>query len=153
MAVDYRAITDELASMAQRTGLFDVVNKHEPKNPPGRGITCSVFYAGKRPTQRSGLHKTSVVGRWVVQVECPMIREPQDEIDTDLCTAADSIWSALTGGFTLDITGVRGVDLLGSEGDPVMDEAGYVTRDKDRLYRVIGITVPVIINDAFDQAE
>ncbi len=151
MSIDYRAITDEFASMAQRTGLFDTVNKHEPKNAPGRGIHCSVFYAGKRPSNRGGLSSTSMVARWVVQVECSMVREPLDDIDTDLCVAADSINAALHGGFTLDVGGVRGVDLLGSDGEPVADEAGYVTRDRDKMYRVIGITVPVIINDVFEQ--
>lgn len=153
MSIDYRAVTDEFASMAQRTGLFDAVNRHEPKNVPGRGITCSVFYAGKRPTQRSGLASTSVVARWVIQVECSMLREPQDEIDTDLCEAADAIWAALHGGFTLDVAGVRHVDLLGSEGDAVADEAGYVTRAEKQIFRVIGITVPVVFNDAFEQGE
>lgn len=152
MSIDYRAITDELASMAQRTGLFDAVNKHEPKNAPGRGLHCSVFYAGKRPTGRGGLGSTSVVARWMIQVECSMLRDPQDDIDTDLCTAADAIWSALHGGFTLDVSGVRHVDLLGSEGDAMIDEAGYVTREGKHMYRVIGITVPVVINDAFEQA-
>jgi hypothetical protein len=154
MAIDYRAITDELASVAQRTGLFDTVNKHEPKSAPGKGLHCSVFYMGKRPSLRSGLRSTSVVARWMIQVECSMKREPEDDIDIDLTEAADAILSALHGGYKLDVAGVRGIDLLGSDGNEgVVDEAGYIPREQGLMYRVIGITVPVIINDAFDQAE
>lgn len=153
MAIDYQAITDELVSVAQRTGLFDSVNAHEPKNAPGKGVHCNVLYMGKRPTLRSGLRKTSVVARWAIQCEVDMLREPQDDIDIDICLAADAIWSALTGNFTLDVAGVRSIDLLGSDGDAMTDEAGYITRDNNMKYRVVVITVPVIINDAFTQAE
>ncbi len=151
MGIPYQAITDELVSIAQRTGYFDNVNAHEPKSAPGKGITCSVFYAGKRPARSSGVNKTSVVARWLVQVEIPMVREPQDQIDIDLCEASDAIWAAIAENFTLDIDGVRGVDLLGSEGDAMTDEAGYVTRDSNVKYRANVIMVPIIINDAFNQ--
>lgn len=154
MAIPYREITEELISVAQRTGLYETVNGFEPKNALGSGLHCSVFYMGKRPTQRSGLGSTSVVARWVIQSEMDMKHEPEGEIDILLCEANDAIWAALHGNFKLDITGVRGLDLLGSDGDPMTDESGYVPRESGgKMYRVIGTIVPVIINDAFDQAE
>ena len=43
MALDTQGILDRLASHAMTLGVFDRVNTHEPKNAPGRGITCAIW--------------------------------------------------------------------------------------------------------------
>ncbi len=150
MAIDYTAIRDALVSAAQLAGVFDAVEGHEPKNAPGRGLTCFVFYAGKRTVQRGGLKSTTVRLNWTVQARCSMTREPQDAIDIDLLGAVDAVYRELHTNFTLDISGVRAVDLLGAEGDPLLDVAGYIDQDGHK-FRVIEIFVGIVVNDAWEQ--
>lgn len=149
MAVDYRGIRDALASVAAATGHFERVIGHEPKNAPGKGLTCAIWYAGKRPTA-SGLRSTSVAMRWTVQARCSMTREPLDDIDIDLLAAVDAVCAALSGNFDLGVAGVRSLDLLGAAGDAMGDEAGYLNQD-GHLFRVVDLTVPVIVNDVWTQ--
>ncbi len=152
MGVEWQAIQDEFISIAQRSGYFDTTQGHEPKNAPGRGVHFNVVYGGKKPA-KSGLSSSSVVAIYLLRVSCSMLREPQDSIDVDLCVAADAIWDGVHGGYKFDgIAGVRCGDLFGSEGDSMVDESGYITYDKE-MHRVIEIRVPVIINDAYNQAE
>lgn len=152
MGVEWQAIQDEFISIAQRSGYFDTAQGHESKNPPGKGIHFEVLYGGKRPA-KSGLSSTSVVAFYLLRVACSMTREPLDSIDVDLAQAADAIWDGVHGGYKFDnITGVRCGDLLGSDGDAMSDESGYITYGSTQ-YRVIAIRVPVIINDAYNQAE
>lgn len=150
MTVDYQAIQDALVSVAQRTGQFEAVAGHEPKSAPGKGLTCFVFYAGKRAIGRGGLNSTSVRLNWSMQVRCSMTREPQSAIDVDMLAAVDAIEAGLSDNYTLDVSGVRGVDVLGAEGDPLGDDAGYINHD-NHLYRVMTVNVGVIVNDAWSQ--
>ncbi|KKL71856.1 hypothetical protein LCGC14_2090690, partial [marine sediment metagenome] len=43
------------------------------------------------------------------------------------------------------------VDLLGMAGEPLRARAGYITQDKT-LYRVMDITLPLLIANAWVQA-
>jgi hypothetical protein len=43
------------------------------------------------------------------------------------------------------------VDLLGSAGAPLSAQAGYLNQD-GRLFRVMTLTLPIIVNDVWDQA-
>lgn len=157
MAVDYRAIRDALASVAQATGYFDQVVTHEPKSAPGKGLVCCIFAGGIAPSLSSGLSGTSAVLRFSAQVRCSMLREPQDDIDLDILEAVDTLAAALSGDFDLDVTGVRGIDLLGSMGSPsagtgagLAAEFGYIDQD-GHMYRVAELNIPIIINDVWAQ--
>lgn len=150
MAIDYKAHQDALVSIAQRVGHFDEVAGHEPKNAPGKGLSCFVFYEGKRTIQSGGLNSSSALVRWVMQVRKSMTSEPQDAIDTDMLAAVDAIYAELIGNFTLDIQGVRGVDVHGAEGDPLNDAAGHVDQDGHK-FRFIEVFVGLICNDAWTQ--
>jgi hypothetical protein len=150
MGVEWQAIQDEIISIAQRSGFFDSTQGHESKNAPGNGIHFEVVYDGKRPA-KSGLSRTSVVVTYLCRVACSMTREPLDAIDVDLCNAADAIWDGVHGGYEFDnITNVRCGDLMGSEGTPMTDKSGYITYGSTQ-YRVIEITLPIIINDCYNQ--
>lgn len=152
MPAEWGAIRDEILSIAQRSGYFDQVAGHEPKNAPGKGIRFEAVYGGKRPARSSGLSATSVVAFWLLRVSCSMKREPADDIDVDLCQAADAIWDGVHGGYKFDdVQGVRCGDLLGSEGEAMTDQSGYITYDAGDMHRVIEIRLPVIINDAYNQ--
>lgn len=150
MAILYADIRDALVSVAQAAGYFDMVNSHEPKAAPGSGLYCHVFTESLTPIRSGGLNSTTVRLVWNMQVRCNMKREPMDDIDIDCAQAADALLAGITGNFSLDITGVRQVDLLGAYGDPLGWEAGYIDQDSV-LYRAYNVRVPVIVDDAFSQ--
>jgi len=142
-------VTNAVASHASGSGNFDAVNRFEPKSAPGNGLTCSVWVQSIRPAP-SGLISTSVRFEMMVRLYSPMLEEPQDLIDPNLSGAAWDLMTAYSGDFTLGGL-VESVDLLGKAGEPLSWEAGYVQIERP-LFRIISITLPVVINDAFDQA-
>jgi hypothetical protein len=78
-----------------------------------------------------------------------MLAEPQDDIDLNLALATHAVMSAITGDFTLGGL-VRTVDLLGMTSEQLGGEAGYLNQDQ-KLYRVMVITVPCLVNDLWTQ--
>lgn len=141
-------VTNAVATHAAESGHFDMVNRFEPKSAPGNGLNCSVWVQNIKPAS-SGLNMTSVRFECSVRLYSPMLEEPQDQIDPDLSAAAWDLMTAYSGDFTLGGL-VESVDLLGKDGEPLSAEAGYVQIERP-LFRIITITLPVKINDAFDQ--
>lgn len=150
--MDTDAIIDAVVSEAQALGLFDRVNQYEPKAPPGDGLTCAVWIEAIDPIQSSGLDSTSVRITMNVRLYTSMLAEPPAMIDPNLTRACAALMEAYTGDFTLDGL-IRNVDLLGQHGLSLSAQAGYVQigRDDARLMRVFTITLPLLINDAWQQ--
>lgn len=143
-------LTTLLIDHALSLGSMETVTLHEPKSAPGHGVTLASWVVSRTAIQSSGLNSTSVRFESIMRLYKNMLGEPQDTIDDDLADASDALWGAYSGDF--DLSGqVRMVDLLGAYGAPLSDKSGYITQD-NKLYRVIDVTVPVIINDQFDQA-
>lgn len=148
--MNVQAILDAVVSHAAASGQFERVNGHEPKSAPGNGLTAAVWVQSVGPVPNgSGLQRTSAVLVFNVRVYTPMLMEPQDAIDPALVGAVDALMSAYSGDFELG-GNVRCVDLLGMAGIPLSAQAGYLEQDK-RIYRVMTITLPVIVNDAWEQ--
>lgn len=141
-------IISAMQGHALSLGFFDAVNREEPKSAPGTGLTAAIWVQSIRPAM-SGLTSTSVRFEVSVRLYLPMLREPQDLIDADLARAAWALMTEYSGNFTLGGI-VESIDLMGKDGDPLSWEAGYITVDKT-MFRVITLTVPMKINDAFDQ--
>jgi hypothetical protein len=143
-------IIDALVSHAARLGRLERVNGHEPKSAPGRGLSAAIWadrIAAVPAT--SGLRTTSALVVMNVRLYSNMLQEPQDAIDPNLVACADELMAAYSGDFELGGL-VQAVDLLGRTGTALAAQAGYISQD-NRLYRVITITVPLIINDAWEQ--
>ncbi len=85
-----------------------------------------------------------------VRVYGSMQADPPDAIDPNMVAAADALGEAYTGGFTLGGL-VRQVDLLGAHGSPFDVRAGYLSIDGTR-YRVLTISLPVVVNDLWTEA-
>ncbi len=77
-------------------------------------------------------------------------QEPGDDIDLTLMNAVDMLMTEYAGDFTLG-GDVRHVDLRGSDGPPMSVTTGYL-QQQNNTYRVFTITLPVIVNDAWDEA-
>lgn len=153
MAISSKALVDALASHAMASGYFDRVNQHEPKSKPGRGLTCAVWIDRIEPARgRSGLISTSARVVFNVRVYTNMLQQPQDSIDPNVMEAADALFEAYTGDFTLGGL-IAFIDVLGAtQGHPLSAQSGYINID-NMTYRVLTLTVPAIINDAWPQAE
>lgn len=150
MALDIRTILNAVESHALASGFFQAVNGHEPKAAPQNGLTAAVWVEQIGPARGgSGLDSTSSRLALFVRLYTPMVSEPEDAIDPDLMTALDALLAAYSGDFELDGL-VRQVDLLGTYGDPLSARAGYLTTSGAE-YRVMTITLPLIVNDLWEQ--
>lgn len=151
-AVD--AIFDKVVSHAMTLGKFETVNTHEPKSSPQQGIALAVWVQSIEPIRSSGL--AAVSGRIVLQIRAytSMLQQPYDAIDPSMVKAVNQLLSAYSGDFDLNPGSgatVRAIDIFGMEGIPMSSQSGYVEIDK-RVYRVITVTLPIIINDLWTEA-
>lgn len=152
MTLNVAGILDALVSHAQASGVFDAVLTHEPKSKPGAGVTAAVWVQSIGPLPAgSGLAATTTRVEFTVRAYSPMLAEPQDTIDPRIVAAVDTLMSAYTGDFTLGGL-VRDIDCLGGSGAPMSAKAGYLNQD-GKLFRVMDIAVPCIVNDLWTQAE
>lgn len=151
MAIASQDLIDRLASHAMTLGVFDRVNQHEPKNKPGRGLTCAIWIDRIEPAAgRHGLTSTDARVVFNVRVYTNMLQNPQDAIDPNVMQAVDLLFEAYSGDFQLGDES-RFIDLLGmTQGHPLFSQSGYINID-NMVYRVMTITVPVIVSGAWTQ--
>lgn len=149
MTLNAAGILAAAVSHAQASGCFERVNGHEPKNAPGNGLTAAVWVEALTPVRTSGLNSTSVLVTLNVRCYSNMLQEPQDAIDPNLLTAVDALMAAYSGDFELGGT-ARHVDLLGAYSPGLSAKAGYLQQD-GATYRVMTITVPLVLNDLWNQ--
>lgn len=150
MSLNFQTILDKITSHALTAGLFERVNNHEPKNAPGNGLTAAIWADAIEPIKSSGLNSTSARLTFKVRVYSSMLQEPQDAIDPNIALAVDVLFTAYSGDFDLG-GNARNVDLLGQFGIGLSAQAGYLNQD-GKLYRVMDITLPVIVNDIWGQS-
>lgn len=145
------AVFDKVVSYALASGRFDAVNQHEIKSSPGTDVLCSVWIQSLSPIRTSGLSSTSGLVVLQARVYMNFIQQPYDMIDPKVTAAAADLIGAFTGDFDFgNVANVRNVDLLGSSGAALSAASGYIEIDR-QIFRVMTITVPVIINDMFSQ--
>lgn len=152
MSLNSQDIIDRLASVPMASGLFDRVNTHEPKNKPGRGLTAALWVDRIEPARgRSGLAVTSARVVFNVRIYTNMLQNPQDAIDPNVVAAADILFEAYSADFDLGGTD-RWIDLLGAtQGHELFCQSGYINID-NMTYRVLTLTVPVIVENAWSQS-
>jgi hypothetical protein len=146
MSVDPQEIFDALVSHAATIGHLEQVNQHEPKSAPQGLLTGAIWDQETKPLgSESGLDAATVLETFTVRIFKNMLSEPQDAIDPEVMRAKWALMGAYAGDFTLGGL-LRNVDIFGEHGPSLMARAGYVPQD-GRLYRVMDITVPCVIND------
>lgn len=150
MALNSTTIIDAVRSHAASLGQFRRLTAHEPKNAPGNGLTWAVWSDKIQPVLSSGLNITSVRMVLMIRIYQPMLAEPQDEIDPRILEAVDALMGAYCNDFTLGGL-IRHVDIFGAEaGQGLQATAGYLNQDH-KLYRVVTIQLPLVINDVWEQ--
>lgn len=150
--MDIPGIVNQVVSHAMSLGVFETVNGHEPRNAPGNGLTCAVWADRIGPVDAaSGLAEVTTLVTMNVRIYTSMFQQPYDDIDPNLMSAVDTLFNAYVGAFTLG-GAVRDVDVLGAHSaGGLMAQAGYVNQD-GKLLRVMTITLPLVINDAWAEA-
>jgi len=149
--MDIPDLLAKVESHAMTLGLFESVNTHEPKGAPANGLTVAIWVDRVFPSQTlSGLASTTAILVFNVRIYSPMLAEPQDMIDPEMTAATDTLLNAYSGDFQLSGS-TMAVDLLGMDGQPLTAQAGYINQD-NRLFRVMTIVVPLIVDNAWTQA-
>jgi hypothetical protein len=144
MALRSNDVIDSLVSHAASLGHFERVNTVEPKSAPGNGLYCFIFLDRMAPAL-SGLDSVSVAMTFTVSLRTPMMSTYSDDlIDPQLMSALDDLMTAYSNDFQLDGT-VRTVDLM-----QVRIQAGYIEQD-NKVYRAVDISLPVIVNDVWEE--
>lgn len=156
MAIDEAAVNavyNAALSHVHAAGYFDSIAGHEPKTVPGRGLTAAMWAEYLGPAIGSGLAETSALLVINCRITTPMVtqtREQADAMDPLLLAACAAVISRWTG--DLDLGGTcRCVDIRGMSGRRLEARGGYMNQD-GRLCRVLSITLPIIINDAWTEA-
>lgn len=155
MSFDFTAVDrifDRVASHAASLSLFDTpVVTHEPKNPPGQGVWCALWTDAITPIPRfSGLNDVGLKVQFRIRIGASFLSEPQDSIDPNVMKACTVLMSEYAGHFTLD-GAVTAVDLLGMYGQGLVAKGAFITIQQ-RVYRVLEIILPLIIEGAWTEA-
>ena len=150
--LDLLAYRAAAMSHAQALGLFDQVLGHEPVSAPGSGLTYAVWAGPVRPIPaRSGLNVVAARLEMRGRVFLPADTEPMDDVDVAVTGAVSKLMGAYCGDFTLGGL-VANVDLLGAHGTPLGADTGYTSFAGGTTYRVATLTIPLIVNDAWNEA-
>jgi hypothetical protein len=144
-AAQARALFTAIQSMAQELGIFEGVDLHDPWSPPGSRLFCSINLGTIRPVLSSGLAAVSGQVALIIRIWSSAIQKPLDNIDPEVLAATCSLMGALAGGFTLGGT-VRDVDVMAMSAQPA-----YVDFE-GKPFRVVEISLPIVINDMFSEA-
>lgn len=142
---------DAVKSTTQKLNRFASTEIDEPWNSPGKGLYCSVTLGPLRPQgARSGLNKTSGTLTLIATIWAHGVPRTGGRVDPQVLAAAVALMRALSadldfGDFGLAGT-VRNIDLMSMSADP-----GWADF-QDAKYRVVIVTVPVVLNDMFAQS-
>jgi hypothetical protein len=152
MAFTAKALFDALASEARQLGVFERVCTHEPKSPPGAGMTLALWWGAPLEAYPGGSGLSAVSARTEIhgRVYRSYLAKDEDSIDLQILDAVIAYFGALVNAFTLGGI-VRNVDVLGESGGLMNGQPAYLEMDA-KPYRVADLVIPVVINDLWPEA-
>jgi hypothetical protein len=137
-----QAVVDHLMSV----GHFDNVAQHEPAQPPGKGLYASMWFEAIRPVaDLSSLAAAGMLYVYVVRMYKNTESTPKDSIDIGLVEALDAVCGALIEDTTLGDSAFT-VDVLGAYSDGIQATTDYVDFGRNQWYRVIDLSLPVVLD-------
>lgn len=143
-----QGVLTAVVSAAQTLGVFSEVRDYEPRQAmPKDGVSLALWLGPVDPI-KGGLSSTSA--RVVIEGRLyrSVLEKPYS--DVTILNALDTFIGTLSADFTLGGR-LRGIDLLGMYGTTLSGIAGYIEQDS-KVYRIIDIQVPLMINDVWTQA-
>jgi hypothetical protein len=155
--VDHLTLQAKIEDHAKRLGIFTEVIPFDPGSAPtGKGLTMAFWFGSMFPIPReSGLSATSMVQMMYARLFLNITTERTRETDPTILGAAVLVMRELTSdiSFGLDDEGVW-TDLLGNARNPgVRADPRYVKYGQGgALFRVVDITIPVVLEDFFAQS-
>jgi hypothetical protein len=152
VALETRRYMEALASHAASSGHFTGGELGDiGSTPDNTGLTFVIWPGPGNPIPgRSGLNATSVAINFMLRIFRSVNSDPLGEIDPEMIDATDALLNAYTGDFTLDGL-VAEIDLLGQYGTSLSWDSGYIEMDSSTRFRIVDITIPLIINDVWTQ--
>lgn len=150
MALDIQSVLDNIASHAMATGHFETVLGYVSKQSSTNGITAALYVENIQPIRSSGLSNTSIRLEIEMQIYSSTYQAPYDGIDVNMVLATDAMFTALIGDFDLG-SEVRHIDIFGAHGQSLRVRSGFMNLD-GKEFRVFQITIPVILDEVWDQA-
>lgn len=150
MTLGLAGLLQALGDHGKRSGGFVSVLDFEPKGTPsGAGVTLALWLDPIDPLpEESGLNSTTVRVQVAGRVYRNMTAQPAS--DVVLARSVDAFMAAVSADFTLGGL-AQCVDLLGKSGEPFRAVPGYLEVGHV-LYRVIDLTIPIVVNDLWSQA-
>jgi hypothetical protein len=152
VAIGIDSILDAVISHAAASGWFEQVNGGEPISPATSGLTAAVWVDTLTPIRSSGLASASARLGLITRLFTSAEQLPTEGIDPNMTLATDALMRAYVGDFELGgADNVRFVDVFGAHGPALDARAGYLPVSGVTL-RVMTISLPVIVNDLWDEA-
>ena len=153
--LDILGLQAAICSVLMRTGYLKTVDGHEPREELNKAPHGAVWLGPIRPVgpRVSGLASVGTVITWMVRVYLPAgggDNLPYDDIDQELYRITDALLALFFGEFTLGGR-VRNVDIFGMASPGVGADPGYQQIGTAK-YRVMTITLPLIVNDMYEEA-
>lgn len=152
---DFVAIRGAVLDLVSATARFPGgVIDHEPMSAPDSGGCVAAWVSTTvTPILTSGLASVDLRMEAILRIMLDARVEPQGLIDAEVFGAASAVMEALCGHFSLGkISGVRQIDIFGSDGEPLRVASGYIQIDQTK-FRVAEVYIPILINDSFILSE
>lgn len=147
--INTKDVTDRLVSHIMTTKRFSRVNTSENRSVTN-GLTAEVWFQRLSPVgEQSGLASVTVRLEYTIRIRTQLPRGNSDQIDPEILAAVDDLLNRYSTHFTLGGV-VKEVDIFGANGEGLESNSGYVKID-DVDFRVVDITLPVIINDVWEE--
>lgn len=152
---DWGQLQIDIVDLVSRLGLFDSVQSFELTGNIGQFVAAVFPHPDALAPLPglSGLNTTSTRVTFIVRIYLAVSMQTPDTIDPRALNAAALIMRRFNEGFTFGET-VYEVALTGEQGLALSATAGYLkvgSPDASALYRIIDITVPILLGDVWNQ--
>jgi hypothetical protein len=135
-------IRDELSKI----NYFSTVEIGEPKSPPADQYASAYIWMDSVTTVQASLNGSIEVYLTTVRLMTGLFEEPIELIETQTAEAYSKASEALFANFSLD-NKIRNIDAAGQYGASYGGTWGHLDLGGN-LYRIVDITLPLIVDDS-----
>jgi len=147
MAFDISQTLHAVETYTQKLGLFETVQIGEPKSPPGQGFHAAIFMTSVNIGMIYAGGDTRENHLVMLRIYRDMLAEksdPQLNLESEMAVVLSKLMESLLGDTDLEST-VMSIDAAGMDGPGMTASFGY-TEVGGSMYRIVDITIPLIVN-------